>query len=506
MTTGYRYAIFRADASPAIGGGHVARCLTLADALHADGWLCRFVCTQQTLDTMPALAASDHGVDRLGSTDEPLPKSCGKADLLVVDHYRLDASFERAHRDRVARVLAIDDLADRSHDCDVLLDTTPGRKADAYAGMVPASTCFLLGPVFALLRPAFAAVRRTRLPIVHRPARQIVVGFGATDPENLTAVALSALAALGRPFDVTVLLGAAAPYRAEVERLAAHVGARLAPPDVSVASVLADADLAIGAGGTSAWERCCLGLPTVVLVAADNQRANAEALQGLGAAVVVPRPDSGMLADALAALLDDGHALALMAARAAQLCDGYGTRRTLLALDQPRLAHGVTLSVRPVCSDDEALLLDWRRDAGTRAHARNPHPPSAGEHHNWLDANLADPLCLLHLLLIGDEPVGVLRLDWRADLDGWEVSLTVAPDRRGRGVGVAALACADRLAGSEKQWAFIKRDNAASLRTFARAGYAPSDRPDWYVRKGGPRSMPFGPVARHSDPMPCDAR
>ncbi|MEZ5670386.1 MAG: UDP-2,4-diacetamido-2,4,6-trideoxy-beta-L-altropyranose hydrolase [Alphaproteobacteria bacterium] len=507
MTAGTARAIFRADASPAIGGGHVARCLTLADALREAGWQCRFACTEQTPDTMPALAASGHGVDLVAGTDASLPTGCGDADLLVVDHYRLDAAFERAHRDRAGRILAIDDLANRSHDCDVLLDTTPGRRAAAYAGIVPAATEFLLGPDYALLRPAFAAARRTRLPLGRRPLRRIVVGFGATDPDNLTAVALAALAALARPLEVTVMLGAGAPHRAEVARLAAQVGAKLAPPDAGVAGLLAHADLAIGAGGTSAWERCCLGLPTVVLVAADNQRANADALQNLGAALVVPHPDAALLAEALAGLLDDAAAVAAMAARAARLCDGYGVRRTLLAIAPPTTtAHGRALAVRPARSDDEALLLAWRRDAGTRAFARNPNPPSAAEHHDWLDAKLADPLCLLHLLLVGDEPVGVLRLDWRADLGGWEVSLTVAPDWRGRGIGVAALDCAARLTGSEAQWAFIKQTNAASLRAFARAGFAPSERPDWYVRTGAPRPMMSGTVEQCREPMPCGIR
>lgn len=504
MSSSGRLAVFRADASPQIGGGHIARCMTLANCLRKQGWRCVFVVMPPTLATMPDLAESGLEVVGVDRADAPLPHAIGAIDLLVVDHYRLNADFEKAQRGRAKRILVIDDLADRPHDCDVLLDATPGRDASAYDGLTAAATLLLLGPEYALLRPEFAVRRRDRPHRRRSGGRpRIAVGFGATDPGNLTCMALQALSECGRAADSTIMLGPAAPHRASVARLAEQTGARLLTPDADVAAALSVSDLALGAGGSSALERCCLGLPSLIVVAADNQRDNAQALAGRGAAVVVERPEQDALARTLARLLGDPDGLDTMAAAALKVCDGSGALRVALALDPPKAAGGGSVMVRAAQPHDEAMLLAWRCDAGTRAFARNPEPPTAGEHRDWLRNKLADPACLLHVLTLDGEPAGVLRLDWRTELPGVEISLTVAPDRRGSGIGAAALAIADRLAGGARQWAFIKQGNRASQRIFAQAGFTGTERPGWFVRTDCPAAPEATQRRVEAEEMAC---
>lgn len=504
MSGSGRLAVFRADASPQIGGGHIARCMTLANCLRTQGWRCVFVVMPPTLATMPGLAASGLEVVGVDSADAPLPHAIGAIDLLVVDHYGLNADFEQAQRGRAERILVIDDLADRPHDCDVLLDATPGRDASAYDGLTAAATLLLLGPEYALLRPEFALARRD-LPYARKShgRPRLAVGFGATDPGNLTSIALQALAECDRSADATIMLGPAAPHRDSVARLAEQTGARLLTPDADVAAVLSASDLALGAGGSSALERCCLGLPSLIVVAADNQRANAQALAGLGAAMVVERPEPAVLAQALSRLLDDPVGLDAMAAAALKVCDGSGALRVALALDPPTASGGGSVMVRAARSHDEAMLLAWRCDAGTRAFARNPEPPTAAEHRDWLRAKLADPTCLLHVLTLDGEPAGVLRLDWRTELPGVEISLTVAPDLRGSGIGAAALVVADRLAGGAQQWAFVKQGNRASQRIFAQAGFFGTERPGWYIRTDRPAASNVAHDRVEAEEMAC---
>ena len=148
-------AIFRADASPKIGGGHVMRCLTLADELRRRGWTCAFATRPGAEETVPSLASSGHVVFHLSGEEQDeareIEKGLGECALLVADHYGRDEKFETAARQFASRVFVIDDLADRAHDCDFLLDQTYGRQFSDYAGLVPGGAKLLMGTDYALL-------------------------------------------------------------------------------------------------------------------------------------------------------------------------------------------------------------------------------------------------------------------------------------------------------------------------------------------------------------------
>ncbi|WP_043743344.1 UDP-2,4-diacetamido-2,4,6-trideoxy-beta-L-altropyranose hydrolase [Paramagnetospirillum magneticum] len=306
---------FRADASAAMGIGHVMRCLTLADELTRRGAACLFVSAAGTAELVPSLPYPVVTPDRL---------PFGAA-LVVIDHYGIDAAEEARIRSMSRAVMVIDDLPTRRHHSDLLLDQTFGRSAGEYRELVPHNSLVLAGSDYALLRPQFAAARPAALARRDGSLRRLLVSLGGTDPDNVTGAVLRAVAGSGLAIDV--IMGVRAPHldavkaqAAAMARVTVHVGV----PDM--AGLMAGADLAIGAGGTSTWERCCLGLPTLMLVIADNQRDVARLVGASGAARLIA------VDDLPAALALSAAELGAMSAAAAKLCDGRGAARTVDAI------------------------------------------------------------------------------------------------------------------------------------------------------------------------------
>lgn len=500
-------AIFRADASPVIGGGHVMRCLTLADALTEAGWRCGFAVRGGSLETVPALGRSAHEVHVIEpeEADEAnwlATRWPDGGDWLVVDHYQRDSRFEAACRPWARRILAIDDLADRPHDCDLLLDQTPGRAEADYAGRVPKGCRLLLGPQYALLRPAFAVLREAALArrkAGSEPAR-LLVSLGAGNPHDVIGPVLEGIGQSGIAAEVDVVLGAAA-NRPAVEGLADRLPqtVRIHIDAPNMPELMSAADLAIGAAGTTSWERCCLGLPTLLIVLAENQRENADALCRAGAARRVSNglgTTARQIADALRALAADPGVGAEMADRCATMCDGLGTTRALLSLlPEGRSRDGRTVRLRLAGPDDEETLLAWQRHPTTRRYARNPRPPTADEHHRWLQRCLGSPRCLLTIVEHGGTAAGVLRLDLReqeAPRTAHEVSILIAPERQGHGLALAALHLARNLLPATDLVAEILPGNSTSRALFKAAGYGPAE--DGLLHNPPPQDRPAAPM------------
>jgi UDP-2,4-diacetamido-2,4,6-trideoxy-beta-L-altropyranose hydrolase len=337
-------AAFRADAGAAIGGGHVFRCQSLAAAMRARGWTTLLATSRETLAFVPQAAAAFDRVVEIGApgaADEAAAAGAvaGPADALVIDHYGRDAAFESACRDWARVIATFDDRADRAHSADLVVDVTPGREPAAYRGKAGDAARLLLGPAFAPLRASWAEARPPALTRDRAgPVRRISVSLGAIDAQNATGFALEALAACAWKGEVVAVVGSGAPHRTA---LAAFVAARrgwrllVDPPDYT--EVIAQSDLAIGAAGTSTWERCCVGLPSIVLELAENQADNIAALSAAGAARVAGALRSlstAELARAIDALVADGPGRAAMSARAAALCDGRGADRIADAIER----------------------------------------------------------------------------------------------------------------------------------------------------------------------------
>lgn len=313
---------FRADASLLMGSGHVVRCLTLADALRGQGEECHFisrshpgnlvqVIRQRSYSVTVLPAGGPSSLEASSLLQQPAHSAwlgCAwpsdakqtrailaslQPDWLVVDHYALDQRWELAVAPHCRQLLVIDDLADRPHSCHLLLDQNLGRHPDDYRSLVPAHCKVLTGPHYALLRPEFAALRAYSLQRRQaQPAlRQLLITMGGVDQANVTGTVLQALKNCALPGDcrITVVMGLTAPWLQNVRALAAqmHWPTEVLVNINNMAQRMADSDLAIGAAGSTSWERCCLGLPTLMVVLAENQQPGAQALEAAHAARLI---------------------------------------------------------------------------------------------------------------------------------------------------------------------------------------------------------------------------
>ncbi|RUO30006.1 UDP-2,4-diacetamido-2,4,6-trideoxy-beta-L-altropyranose hydrolase [Aliidiomarina sedimenti] len=363
--------VFRADASHQIGSGHVMRCLTLADALTQAGGDCQFICRNHKGHLAEFIRAkgypchllhedSEHAEMGVPSTQHSTTQHADwlkvtwqldavqtgcvldtvKPDWLVVDHYALDHGWEQALTPYYRKLMVIDDLADRPHHhADVLLDQTLGRKEDEYRSLVSPDTRLLVGADYALLRPEFAKWRAYSLKRREVPElKTILINLGGVDNDNVTGDLLDALTACKLPADcsIVVVMGASAPHLQAVRDKAAlmDLDTRVLSGVSNMAELMAHADFAIGAAGSTSWERCCLGLPAVMVVLAQNQQLIANQLSQIGACEVM---SADTLNDELPHVLHDLSETTLksMSEHARAVCTGDGAThvaRTLVSL------------------------------------------------------------------------------------------------------------------------------------------------------------------------------
>jgi len=490
------------------------RCRTLARELRRRGAEIGFVCRQQPGDliemlrqefqvlSLPPLAAAASSSSLegralygawLGFSQQQDAEDClsalakagiSSAQWLVVDHYGLDASWERAMREGLGsepppQLLVIDDLADRSHICDLLLDQNffGAATQQRYGGLVPAQCRQLLGPQYALLGPEYALLHPLVPP--RTELRRVLVFFGGVDHDNFTGRTLEAL--LNPKFAhlaVDVVLGLQSPHRQSVENLVAqrpHT-TTLHGPQPSLAGLIARADLAIGAAGATTWERSCLGLPSLVVAIAANQLPFAQCLDQAGHLQLL-----GVAGEISVTQLRQAFAEALQVASVGSghcLTDGWGTRRlatALLGLEQP-------IRLRPAAPGDEALLLRWANDPAVRASSFSKQPIQAEDHHNWFKAGLSNP-DRLQLVALDQMncPVGQIRFD---RVDGL-ARIDISVDAAARGQGLAGVLIPSGLAAMQQHWgsgseafAEVLPKNRASQAVFVRAGFVPEPNPD----------------------------
>lgn len=287
--------LFRADASEGIGSGHVMRCLTLAEELRGSCNEIIFICRELPGNLIGHIETQGFRVFRVPSEPETgaadaeqtqkILRNYGlQPDWLIVDHYGLGKQWESALRLLVKRIMVIDDLADREHDCDLLLDQNYYRNLEIrYRGLVPDHCRQLLGPKYALLRQEFKTARRS-LRVRDGSVKGIFIFYGGSDPTNETTKALEAIKLLNRPdLTLAVVVGASNPRRESIKELCLGMANTKFYCQVNnMAELMARADLALGAGGTSNWERCYLGLPALITIVAENQRETVEALAEAG--------------------------------------------------------------------------------------------------------------------------------------------------------------------------------------------------------------------------------
>lgn len=344
------------DASSQIGTGHFMRCYTLACELaKQDAQVCfisqnlpmhlikmlinkemKFVHlgfgeTQDSIDELAHASwlgtsqARDAQASKRAFANHPL-------DLIVVDHYALDHRWESAIRENCEKLMVIDDLADRKHDCDILLDQNyyPDMQM-RYNLKVPAHCRILLGPHYALLREEFRLLRMNLSPRIGE-VKRILVFFGGIDVNNYTGFAIQALEELNVKGRVDVVIGAQHPKKNHIQQSCAKNGYVCHVQTSRMAQLMAEADLAIGAGGSASWERCCLGLPSLLLATADNQVRIVEALASIGACFYDKNCDLKTIENHISFLLSTPSKVHTASKRAYSLVDGEGAIRVVKEL------------------------------------------------------------------------------------------------------------------------------------------------------------------------------
>lgn len=347
---------FRVDASSTIGIGHFMRCLALAHELRKNGSYIRFVVRYLpkyladvlSMDAIECIHLEDEAnnflndlsyASWLGVSQEQDARSTMQSlsdrqwDWLIVDHYAIGAPWEQALRSVCHKLMVIDDLADRQHECDLLLDQTLGRTRSDYIRLVPDDCAVLTGPQYALLRPEFAEFRRYSLRRrTTSKIERLLVTMGGIDKGNATGKTLEALkdCSLPRECRITVILGLDSPWLSCVNDLAANMPwpTKVKVNVQNMAELMANSDLVIGAAGITSWERCCLGLPSLIVVLAQNQLEASVALKKSGCAKVLGTQDE--ISKNLRLLLQEltiNQELAKMTQASYAITDGQGVNR-----------------------------------------------------------------------------------------------------------------------------------------------------------------------------------
>lgn len=346
---------FRIDATNEMGTGHYVRCLVLAKAMKTKVGRIKFL--SHSIPEHIKKTIVDYGFsfeilknkEQIKTEDQlphshwlPCSQKCDanetlqcleddKWDWLVVDHYALDSTWEKKMKEKVSKIFVIDDLADRNHSCDVLLDQNLYiNMSERYKKRVETDCNLLLGPSFALLRDEFKNLR-SQARIRKDPIKEILISFGGADNENFTSYAINALSmSNAKSINVNVVIGALHPQKENIKKLCDKNNYKLHVQTNEMANLMLAADLGIGAGGSSSWERCCLGLPNITFSISDNQFDIAKTLSQKNGCIFISNKnivDTTDLIKTINQLLDDTNRMEILSRSSLSLVDGKGCER-----------------------------------------------------------------------------------------------------------------------------------------------------------------------------------
>ena len=457
--------LLRADSRPHVGVGHLVRCWALAEEWTQAGGEASIV-VDRADETLSALTPDDAGVDLLVA-DRPLDAgefidvaSAIDPDWVVVDGYDFDSSFEESVRSAGFRLLVIDDFASRDHGAaDLVLDQNLGPEPSAYGPVR-----LLHGPRFTLLRSNVRAVGGLTTAASTRP--RVAVSFGASP----TAAARTLLTAIIRDLDADIDVLGSGFERGHHDRVQYH-GLVTDP-----APLFRSAHVVVSASGSTVWELCHLGVPSVLVSVAGNQEPVGESLARAGAAIYLgPISDVDPMAmiRTLTDLLRDSDRRRQMSTTAARLVDGHGARRVVGEM------LGDLIELRPARRDDAEVLFRWANEAGVRAAAFGGAQIGWDDHIIWFESRLADAASTILIAMVGELAVGQIRFDSDRAEGVTEIDVSVDAGCRGYGLGrrIIEAACSAATPGRTSTIrALVKHSNASSRDAFEHAGFSEVDR------------------------------
>jgi len=472
--------IIRADASVAIGTGHVMRCLALAQAWQDAGGSVVFAMAESTPAIDSRFRSEGMEIVHLDVSPNSLQDSRAFAALAfnrravwaVVDGYRFDSEYQHNLKNAGLKLLLVDDLGQyERYFADIILNQNVHAREQMYASR-EAYTRLLLGPRFAMLRRDFRPWGQWRREIAPN-GRKVLVMMGGSDPDNVTATVLQALRTVNiGGLEVIAVLGGSNPHTAFLQDSASQSPRiRFFKDAANMPDLMAWADIAVSAAGSTCAEMCLLGLPAILIDLAENQTPVAEELGRRKAAIHLGSSKEVTVAE----IAEKVHSLLLstelrlsLSQRSRELADGEGAERVAAAI------HGNDLRLRRVQEKDCRQLWGWANDPEVRPVSFATEPIPWERHLEWFNSKLRDPNAVLYLVIDGENiPAGQVR--FQIDGSVAAVSISLAPPFRSKGYGRVVLAMATenifRTTAVKQIDAYVKPNNAASLRLFARAGY-----------------------------------
>jgi UDP-2,4-diacetamido-2,4,6-trideoxy-beta-L-altropyranose hydrolase len=475
------HVLFRTDASPQIGTGHVMRCLALAEALRDTGVSITFVCKELTTALEQKLQENRCAVMRiqetLGDREDAsrtvaIAKECA-AEWIVTDGYEFDAAYMEKLKSGDSKLLCIDDEGVlEEYKANAIVNQNAYAGATLYQKKTDESV-LMMGPRFALLRREFWPWQRF-VKSTKKSAMHILVTLGGSDPKNVTTRVLEALKQVTVPIEVTIVVGSSNQNLAAIKTLASAVPykAQLRENVSDMPALIAEADIAISGGGTTCYELAFLGLPILTIVLAENQTNNAKALEKAGVSQNLgpaEKLEDAALAKHVTSLLRNENGRIAMSTKGQELVDGEGSARV------SQFLAGNRLRLRLAKTEDCKQVFTWANDPETRSVSFSTEPISWETHVEWFTASLTNPLRLFFIAVTAeDKPVGQIRFD--SNGAGATLSISIDPACRGQGYGKELVLLGVRKAFSDTEiqaiHAYVKAENAASAKLFEGTGFS----------------------------------
>jgi UDP-2,4-diacetamido-2,4,6-trideoxy-beta-L-altropyranose hydrolase len=490
--------VFRADASVHIGSGHIMRCLVLAKILKDKGHNVNFFTRPQKGDFVDYIKQQNIQVVELKKINNIIkPKAnndyeawlqttwlddandfiekASYTDLVIVDHYGIDKKWEKhVSQSLNCKMFIIDDLI-REHYADLILDQTFGRQQSEYVSTAK-KTKILVGSHYSLLAPQYSELRiEAEKKQSISPKYKVLVTMGAIDAPNVTLKVLNALSTI-QNINVTVLLSPRAPHYDSV-KLYCKINPLIIHIDFSedVANLMLEHDIAIGAPGSTSWERACLGLPSIIIPIADNQIDIAEKIAKSGAAITLNIEN--IESDFKVAFKDLVHNWLEYRVENFKLTDGLGVFRVTYEIEKLSLetSSNVDVSCRLADKKDIKQVYNWQILPETRKYALNNVAPELKEHTEWMLKKLEALSDYFYIIEIENKttdkhPAGVVRLD-KTDINEYLISIFIDPEFYGQQIAQQALIYIDTVHSKNTINATILNDNTASQKLFKRANY-----------------------------------
>ncbi len=481
--------IIRADADSRIGTGHVMRCIALGQVWQDGGGEVVFITFSDTPALLQRLRDENFQVIELKDPSAFQPEG----GWVVLDGYQFTLEDQRAIRKAGCKLLVIDDYNHLpEYECDILLNQNINAAELNYT--INPEACLLLGTRYAMLRREFQCLEtgsaghfknfQTLEKKLPNPGKNILVTLGGADPDNVTEKVIEALQQLNLPeLHAKIIVGPANPHIETLKAAAAHstFDLRLLTDVKDMPELMNWADLAVTAAGSTCWELCCLGVPFITLVLAENQRGLAAELNARGIATCQgEHPSIGEIADAADALAKDADRRRNCSEKGRVLVDGLGAVRVLRipAADTGLDLFAGRLSLRPLEKEDADLLWHWANDPSVRGNSYSTNPIPREDHMEWFEKKLGSADSLLLILELDGCPAGQVRYD-RMESETAEIDFSIDPQFRGLGLGrrIIELSMADaaRQLQVSRLRAQVKETNQPSCRVFERAGFQVSD-------------------------------